>query len=979
MARDESSEESIALSKISEIHGDEPEDDDDDDDMAEEGSEDESEENQELLEHLKRTSKRAADPLSELQARYGLDDEDTDDEAPSVPGTDASLTLKGDDFQGYGEGIKDRSTAALGLYPTISDPKLFMLRVKSGYARTLCAQIMYKCLSRGAKGEDLMIKSCFCRDHLSEYIYVEAHRMAHVTNVISGLQGAYRKMKLIPVGEMPSTLARTKKHHDVKAGSWGRFRVGVHKGDLCRILEVDDSKEVYEIEVVPRIDFVKLLSATPVTTNVAGVRVQRLKTRTRPMPRFFTDEQFVKTSLSRSCRTITEYQEMMQKRDPHGPDVKYMAVAGRKFNYDGKEIKVVRQSAINTDRHMVNMTTDEHMRFVQGKISTSGKDIRRLQEIREVDLAVGDKVVVTDGELRNTAGVVTEIYEDATGTKYKVSATNNEFLTEPVPFTKDALQKVIEAGAYVKILAGGHKGETGMVLTVCNKKNLVKLYSSSAQATFEVFMSDVAETRQISFGVPKYGEFEVFELVKMRGTGCGMITRIENGVFTILNDLGMETRAEYAELAEVLCGTKMSTTRKGRPQVALDKFGNEIKQNDAARVVSDKSLWEGKNATVWHVYGDAVWLEARDVRENMGFFVLSRHELWQIGGDKKKRNLGIDAYAVPEEKKVGVDHEALALETDRKKRKKKEQAMMTMVGKRVRICKGFYKGYLGVVKSVHEKQCRVELHTGELAITVSIDAVKAIDGSDSLATLEQKEDYRAAQEAKGGGAVDEKNAMMDVDKLSEVATSLGTTAPDWVSGITDLTLRSNLSGVSAGSRLSRISGMSGGLASGLKRGRTGSVAGSSAAGSLAGSMASQAKRLRGSASARSAKNDGPEEQSLAPLLPQYPWWMVKNAVGIFEKHGWRVRILEQARNHDKVMVELLDGAEGNRELFTKDLVKAEPQPGRKCVSLNRPDKPPHAPIKGDLMGAAYEGMSSIMTGQQIEMRPDWSIVELQES
>ena len=141
--------------------------------------------------------------------------------------------------------------------------------------------------------------------------------------------------------------------------------------------------------------------------------------------------------------------------------------------FPGHEIKTIRQNAVYTDRRLVNMTTDDHIRFERGKIPQSNRDLKRLLEIREVDLVVGDKIRVVQGELKNTSGFVKEIIEEVTGTNYLVQL---DVLEEAIPLTKEDLQKVIENGRHVKIITGGHKGETGMVVDVHNDK--VRVYSS---------------------------------------------------------------------------------------------------------------------------------------------------------------------------------------------------------------------------------------------------------------------------------------------------------------------------------------------------------------------------------------------------------------------------------------------------------------------------------------------------------------------
>ena len=736
--------------------------------------------------------------LNELGARHGVkmksgsdgpmglpDDESDSEEAIGIDDLGKEVEEDEDSFEDPDKafaGYKPFNVAAEGLYPTIADPKLFMCRVKSGFARTLCTQIMYKCMALSAQGKDLMIKSVFCRDHLSDYIYVEAYREAHVLNAISGLQGAWRKIKLIPVGEMPSTLAKIRTVGNVRPGSWGRFRYGVHKGDLCKIIAIDDSKEAYDILVIPRIDFDKLLKEED-GTNVAGFGVSKLKSRTRNMQRFFADDIFCRTGLCKvrdgRAMAMTEYCSELKKKGE-----KYLRIWGKKFSFDGHEFKTVRQQAISTNQKLVNLTTDEHIRFSHGKMPTSRRELDILQSAREVDLQVGDTVRVTSGELQGTRGEVIEIYQDATGVKYKVRPIGNEFLTEIIPFTKESLEKIIADGTHVMIVSGVHKGETGMVVGVNRNTGLVRVYSSTSRREYEVFNADLVESQELSHGVPHLGQFDVFDLVKLRGAGSGIITKIQSDHFTILNQHGKEVQANHTEIEEIIAGTELSRTKKGRRQTALDRFGNEISQGDAVQVISDKSLWEGKRGTITHVYKDAVWIAAKDIRINMGFIVLTRHDVWLIGGQRSVQDTGIDSFIKPAKSDATPELNMTDLldpkdPKNKKKIRQQQKNATSLIGQRVRVMKGYYKSLLGIVTGIHGATARVEMHTGEMNITFKLDEIRPIDANDTLATSDQQvlkqialERQRVEAAAKG------QNAMMDVD-----VQSVGghTVASDWMS------------------------------------------------------------------------------------------------------------------------------------------------------------------------------------------------------
>eukprot|EP01060_Flectonema_neradi_P016740 TRINITY_DN2335_c4_g1_i1.p1 TRINITY_DN2335_c4_g1~~TRINITY_DN2335_c4_g1_i1.p1 ORF type:complete len:1016 (+),score=201.25 TRINITY_DN2335_c4_g1_i1:41-3049(+) len=925
--------------------------DDDTTESGEEGNDSGSDEEREVDDFAKRGVNFSSNYLDTLGEAYGVRKDDSydgpvppgaddDDDEPSVGLDDLGAVDDEEDsfddpnkaFSGY----KPINVAAEGLYPTIADPKLFMCRVKSGFARTLCTQIMYKCMALSAQGKDLMIKSVFCRDHLSDYIYVEAYREAHVLNAISGLQGAWRKVKLIPVGEMPSTLAKIRTVGNVRPGSWGRFRYGVHKGDLCKIVGIDNSKEAFDILVIPRIDFDKLIKGED-STNVAGFGVNKLKSRTRNLQRFFADDIFCQTNLCKMVNgrptTMAEYCEGLKAAKE-----KYIKIWGKKFSFQGHEFKTVRQQAISTDSKLVNLTTDEHIRFSHGKMPKSRRELDILQSAREVDLQVGDIVRVTTGELQNTQGEVVEIYQDATGVKYKVMPIGNQYLTEVIPFTKESLEKIIRDGAHVMIVSGVHKGETGMVVSVNRNTGLVRVYSSASRTEYEVFSSDLVESQELSRGVPHLGQFDVFDLVNLRGAGSGMITKIQNEHFTILNQHGKEVIANHTEIEEVISGTELSRTRKGRRQTALDRFGNEISQGDAVQVISDKSLWEAKRGTIKHVYKDAVWIAAKDIRINMGFIVLTRHDVWLIGGMKSVQDTGIDSYIKPMKTVDTPDlNMADILDPKDPKNKKKirqqQKNATTLIGQRVRVVKGYYKTLLGIVTGIHGATARVEMHTGEMNITFKLDEIKPIDASDTLATSDQQalkqialERQRVEAAAKG------QNAMMDIDVQSEGGH---TAASDWMSS-------------RAGSMISGMTGLGSILGADLesnpstarshqKRKRPGRRYDPSRLSSAASSNASLANSLVSKPEHTPVTTTAAPTQSATTPVSNGLWWMVPSAKALLTGTGpatGPVYIVSNGADNNVLVRNITKGVE--REVPATSLTKPEAQISNKVAVIDRP-------------------------------------------
>ncbi|OVA07396.1 Transcription elongation factor Spt5 [Macleaya cordata] len=125
------------------------------------------------------------------------------------------------------------------LLPSVKDPKLWMVK---------CA-----CIDRGPK---LQIKSAIALDHhLKGYMYVEADKEAHVREACKGLRNIYSmKVMLVPIKEMTDVLSVESKVIDLAEDTWVRMKIGTYKGDLAKVVHVDNVRQRVTVKLIPRID-----------------------------------------------------------------------------------------------------------------------------------------------------------------------------------------------------------------------------------------------------------------------------------------------------------------------------------------------------------------------------------------------------------------------------------------------------------------------------------------------------------------------------------------------------------------------------------------------------------------------------------------------------------------------------------------------------------------------------------------------------
>ena len=102
----------------------------------------------------------------------------------------------------------------------------------------------------------VQLLSCFCRDSLKGYIYLEAEKQAHVIHAIDRMNNIYAtKLQLIPVNEMVDCLRVKQRESGVKIGQWIRVKRGKYGLDLAQVLDLAESGDSVTVKLIPRLDY----------------------------------------------------------------------------------------------------------------------------------------------------------------------------------------------------------------------------------------------------------------------------------------------------------------------------------------------------------------------------------------------------------------------------------------------------------------------------------------------------------------------------------------------------------------------------------------------------------------------------------------------------------------------------------------------------------------------------------------------------
>jgi transcription elongation factor SPT5 len=330
---------------------------------------------------------------------------------------------------------------------------------------------MRKALDLQFTGRPLQILSAFQRDSLPGMIYVEARSSQQVLKACNGLVGVYpsRGVQLVPIDEMSSLLQIKKQDLTVTPGSWVRIRRGRYQGDLAQVMDITENGEDVGLKFIPRIDLnPKDDSLDSRKRKKAGLAAGSI----RPPQRLFNPEEVAKV-YGRSSVT---------KR-------KNAYIFGNDTFKDGFIEKDFKISALILDD--VNPSLDEITQFSKRQDGDSEQHVD-LSVIADASrkaaiqvLQPGDHVEVFEGEQSGVHGLVEEISGDVV----TITVSGADIEGQKVEIPARSLRKRFKPGDHVKVMAGKHADETGLVVSVAD--NVVTFIS-------DMTMQEVSTDIQLS-------------------------------------------------------------------------------------------------------------------------------------------------------------------------------------------------------------------------------------------------------------------------------------------------------------------------------------------------------------------------------------------------------------------------------------------------------------------------------------------------
>ncbi|EOA26299.1 hypothetical protein CARUB_v10024589mg [Capsella rubella] len=588
------------------------------------------------------------------------------------------------------------------LLPSVRDPKLWLVKCAIGREREVAVCLMQKIIDRES---EFKIRSAIALDHLQNYIYIEADKEAHVKEAIKGMRNifAYHKILLVPIKEMTDVLAVESKAIDLSRDTWVRMKLGIYKGDLAQVVDVDNVRKRVTVKLIPRIDLQALANKLEGRENVK-------KKDFAPPPRFMNIDE------ARELHIRVEH-----RRDTMTGD--YFENIDNMLFKDGFLYKKVSTKSIVAQN--ITPTVDELERFKRS--SENGEiDFADLSTLfanrKKGHFMKGDAVIVIKGDLKNLKGWIEKVDEENVLIRSEMKG-----LPNPLAVNERELCKYFEPGNFVKVVSGINEGATGMVVKV--DQHMLIILSDTTKEHIRVFADHVVKSEEVTNGVTKIGYHELHDLVLLSDLSFGVIIKLDSEAIQILKGVPDRPEVAIVKASEI----KYKIMRKTNAQ---DRYKKVITVKDVVKVIEGPS--KGKQGPVVKIYKGVLFIHDRHNLEHTGFICTKSSSCVLVGADRivdsfsKFGSLKTPGQVPPSPRRCqGADMGYNAGAGGRHRGERRDDNLL--VGTYVKIRLGPFKGYRGRLVEVKEKTVRVELE----AKIVTVDREAISDITDNVATPSQ--------------------------------------------------------------------------------------------------------------------------------------------------------------------------------------------------------------------------------------------------
>lgn len=599
------------------------------------------------------------------------------------------------EYMGAGGDIMTNEVTHRSLVPGVSDPTIWMIRVKLGMEQQLVRSILFKAIKAKSEGKKVGLKSAFCTASKG-YIYLEAFEEVSAREMIMGLSGLYiSTFTIVPIHEMTPLLNVKVKKRPILPGQWVRMRKGHLKGDLAKVISVSEGGDNVVIQAVPRIDYasrpgdkkskVRPLQAPFDSARLysAGHQVTRRQfAGIRDTCDFFDNNFYSKGFLVKEVKV-----ELYINDENVTPRLEELTMF-RKQGGSGR-----RREGADSDED-----DDDVVEFGDSQKKSIVEELAELQagqsktgDDKKVSIfRAGDVVQITGGEYSGLKGRVISI-SDATRL-IKLKPLHEQLAMTEIDVEIGLVVKYIQPGSHVKVIDGQHVGETGRVVVV-NKvdgDHIAAIFTDGVKKEITVNVSHLQVSNEVTIGLNSLEGYELYDFVTLASNDCGVVVMVGTEQLTILNPSGIEKTLRPMEI-------RGKANMQSNRATALDNMMNPMKAGDTVTVMEGEHT--KKTGTIKHINKATVWLHCDTYFKHSGIFPV-RGRSCTLAGASARASQRNDAMSAPTGRGAGRGGAG---------RGGRGSARDEIIGKTVKITKGAYKGHMAVVREKTESGYGVEL------------------------------------------------------------------------------------------------------------------------------------------------------------------------------------------------------------------------------------------------------------------------------
>ena len=550
------------------------------------------------------------------------------------------------DTGGYGRGKQLRNMQVTQSHmrykeqarnPTKDDPYLWVVRCKPGKEREACACLMQKAIDLCKSPEPLKIISVSAQDHLQGYLYIEARKESHVRHAIQGMNIIFKRdVKIVPIGERVDCMRTNKKASvTAKPGSFVRVKMGTYKGDLAKVVSINHQNSMVTLKVLPRLDY----EAEKIKVKKDQLKNQRFATEDerdtceelireyekrprseRPVPKPFNQKDAENNDLPVDTVRDQYTSETLLKMNEHVFSENYLlktvnlrtVVLETQPSFE--ELQTFNTGSVAPERE--SATRDEIARTAQSIAPKATKFVR------------GDVIIVSKGDMKNLRGTVTKVENDRVRIRPDVKFGLNKNTTVEVAVAD--IEKWFKTGNRVKVIAGQHSGDTGLVMKVDAQKKLCTILSDVSKLDIEVFSSClVLESKGgVTAALERFGNYRIGDLVTIGegGQKFGVIIKVQHDACQII------LNTSSPEKTEVMMATLSDIARRviTKSSQAHDIQMSPISVADMVEIA--KGECKGVKGLVKHIYRGMVFMISKEKIEHGGYTVARARSCMVAGG-----------------------------------------------------------------------------------------------------------------------------------------------------------------------------------------------------------------------------------------------------------------------------------------------------------------------------------------------------------